>query len=84
VTFGKKLRELRDVAGLSQAQLVERTGLGLPTVKDYERDRRSPSLENAQKLAAALGVKCTAFDGVEFKHATQKPAKPKRRPRSAP
>src|SRR5437763_14555941 len=72
-TFGERLKELREAAGLSQAQLVARTGRGLATVKAYEADRRSPSLDNAQRLAAALGVPVTAFDGVAFRHATQRP-----------
>src|SRR5690242_14290521 len=71
MTFGERLKELRSSAGLTQPQLAERTGLGLPTVKDYEGGRRSPSLENAQKLAAAMGADCTAFDGCEFIHAQQ-------------
>jgi transcriptional regulator with XRE-family HTH domain len=73
-TFGEMVRALRQAAGLSQAQLAEAAGIGLPTLKDYEGDRRSPSLEIAQKVAAALGVKVTAFDGAEFRHAAQQPA----------
>jgi transcriptional regulator with XRE-family HTH domain len=73
-TFGEMLRELRQSAKLSQSQLSEVAGIGLPTLKDYEGDRRSPSLEIAQKLAGALGVKVTAFDGAEFRHAAQRPA----------
>jgi hypothetical protein len=49
--------------------LTARTGPGLPTVKDDEGGRRSPSLENAPKLAAALGADCAAFNGCEFTHA---------------
>jgi transcriptional regulator with XRE-family HTH domain len=73
-TFGEVLRGLRQSAGLSQSQLADAAGVGLPTVKDYEGDRRSPSLEIAQKMAGALGVKVTAFDGVEFKHVAQRPS----------
>ena len=47
----------------------------MATLKDYEGGRRSPSLEIAQKLAAALGVGCEAFNGCEFRHAEQSPAK---------
>src|SRR3954452_22391072 len=73
-TFGETLRGLRQSAQLSQSQLAEVAGIGLPTLKDYEGDRRSPSLEIAQRIAAALGVMVTAFDGAEFRHAAQRPA----------
>src|SRR4051812_25620069 len=75
MTFGEKLKELRLARGLTQPQVVESTGVGLQTLKDYEGNRRSPSLEIAQKLAAALGVGCEAFNGCEFRHAGQSPAK---------
>lgn len=75
VTFGDKLKDLRASAGLSQSQLAKAAGIGLPTLKGYEGDARSPSLEIAQRLAVALGTTCQAFDGCEFRHAVQRPKK---------
>jgi transcriptional regulator with XRE-family HTH domain len=72
MTFGKKLKELRLAAGLTLAAVAEATKIGLPTVKDYKGDRRTPSLQNAQRLANALGVDCTAFNGCQFQHAQQR------------
>jgi transcriptional regulator with XRE-family HTH domain len=71
MTFGEKLKELREEAGMSQAALSSAAEIGLPTLKDYEGNRRGPSLEIAQRLAGALGVTCQAFDGCEFRHASQ-------------
>jgi transcriptional regulator with XRE-family HTH domain len=76
MTFGKKLKELRLKAGLTLAAVADATGIGLPTIKDYEGDRRTPSLQNAQRLAVAVGADCTAFNGCEFKHAQQRPTPP--------
>ena len=67
--FGERLKALRASAGLSQPQLAERADVSLPTIKDYEESRREPSLGVAQRLAAALGVMCQAFDGCTFARA---------------
>jgi transcriptional regulator with XRE-family HTH domain len=74
MTFGERLKELRERAGLTQSAAAEAAGVGLPTLKDYEGNRRVPSLENAQSLARALGVSCQAFEGCEFRHAQQRQA----------
>src|SRR5947209_812900 len=75
MTFGDRLKQLRDGAGLSQSMLAAAAEIGLQTLKDYEGNRRGPSLEIAQRLAKALGETCLAFDGCEFRHATQGPKK---------
>ena len=81
MTFGEKLKELRNAAGLTLAALASSAQIGLQTVKDYEGNRRVPSLEVAQSLAEALGVSCQAFDGCEFRHASQR--KPQEQPEPA-
>jgi transcriptional regulator with XRE-family HTH domain len=55
-SFGARLRELREHAGLTQAQLAERAGLHLSAVTRYEHGRREPTLATASLLATALGV----------------------------
>lgn len=72
MTFGERLKELREASGFSQSVLAKEAGVGLATVKDYEGNRRTPSLEIAQTLARVLGVSCQAFDGCEFQHAKQR------------
>jgi transcriptional regulator with XRE-family HTH domain len=59
--FGRRLRELRLAAGLTQEQLGEKRGLSLGGVRDLEQGRNQPSWETVLALAAALGVDCRAF-----------------------
>ncbi len=60
-TFGEKLRELRDAAGMTQTALSEAAGVPIGTVRDYEQGVRDPLLSNAQRLAKALGVSLDVF-----------------------
>jgi transcriptional regulator with XRE-family HTH domain len=66
---------------LRQSELADKAEIWLATLKDYEGGRRGPSLEIAQRIAAALGKTCQAFDGCEFEHAKQSawPKKPRKR-----
>jgi transcriptional regulator with XRE-family HTH domain len=61
VTFGEKLRQLRDAVGLSEVNLAAASGLPFGTVHEYVLGRRTPSFPNVLKLARALGTNCTAF-----------------------
>jgi transcriptional regulator with XRE-family HTH domain len=54
--FAARLRELRERAGLTQAQLADRAGLHLSAVTRFEQGLREPALGTAANLAAALGV----------------------------
>ena len=38
-TFGEKLRELRDAAGMTQTAMSEAAGVPIGTVRDYEQGR---------------------------------------------
>ncbi len=53
-TFGRRLRELRQRAGLSQEDLAYRAGLHRTYVSDVERGTRNVSLVTVARLAAAL------------------------------
>jgi transcriptional regulator with XRE-family HTH domain len=61
MTFADRLKELRRQAGLSQAQLAQKSGLSVDAIRDYEYGRREPSLKNGFRLAQALGTDCRAF-----------------------
>ena len=64
--FGKRLRELRLNAGISQEQLADDAELDRSYVGGVERGERNISLENICKLASALNVaasKLLEFDG---------------------
>ena len=56
ILFGKRLRELREQAGLSQESLAELSGLDRTYVSGCERGKRNSTLESIFKLSRALRV----------------------------
>ena len=58
--LGNRLREAREAAGWTQAELAERIGMSRKTVNTVENGVFVPSTIVALKLAAALG--CTVED----------------------
>jgi transcriptional regulator with XRE-family HTH domain len=61
MTFSKKLRALREQAGLSEARLANVSGLTYASIHSYGLGRRKPSFAAVVKIAHALGVTCEAF-----------------------
>src|SRR5438874_2443105 len=59
--FAGRLKELREAAGLTQAQLAEKAGMNRFGVAQLEQGRHQPSWESVLALARALGVSCDAF-----------------------
>jgi transcriptional regulator with XRE-family HTH domain len=59
--FGRRLKELREQAGLSQTALAEAAGLSQSAIAHWERGRSEPIWSNVLALATALGVDCLAF-----------------------
>ena len=56
VDFGGALRQARNRAGLSQAELAEKAGLDQRAISTWETRVREPGLFAAVRLAEALGV----------------------------
>ena len=56
ILFGKRMRELRQRAGISQEALADRCGLHRTYVGGIERGERNPSLMNIARIAKALNV----------------------------
>lgn len=56
MTVGKKIRELRKRAGLTQKELGKLSGTSETTIKQYELEKRQPRMEQLQKVATALDV----------------------------
>lgn len=56
---GPLIREARLAAGLTQAELAERSGTSQATLSAYERDRRVPSASTLARLLAAVGRRLT-------------------------
>ena len=62
-TFGKRLRECREAAKLSQQALAKELGTSYTVIGKYERDEMTPSVEVALKLAKILGVSLDFLSG---------------------
>jgi transcriptional regulator with XRE-family HTH domain len=76
MTFGDKLKELRQAKGMSQSALADMSGVPVGTIRDYEQGRRDPLLSNAQKLAAALNAPLDSFPAVKVTRASAAGKKP--------
>jgi transcriptional regulator with XRE-family HTH domain len=82
--LGKRLKELREAAGLTQQDVAFRSGLSISIVSQIEQGLKDPRVSTVKALATALGVDAGALiDGQE--KAEAQPSAPKRsrgRPRA--
>ena len=56
MNIGNNIKKYRKIKGLTQIQLAEKIGVSTITIKNYENNRRQPSLETLNKIAEALNV----------------------------
>jgi transcriptional regulator with XRE-family HTH domain len=56
ISFGQRIRELRDKAGLSLRKLADQIDISSAFLSDIELGRRFPSEKISTKLAAALNI----------------------------
>ncbi|WP_201189414.1 helix-turn-helix domain-containing protein [Pseudomonas fluorescens] len=61
LSLGSAIRRHRKVAGLTQAELGERTGFDPKTISRFETGTYTPSVEALFLLANVLGVKLKVF-----------------------
>jgi len=54
--LGNRIRQLRNRAGITQAQLAERVDISPEFMSRLERGLKAPSLDSADKIAHALGI----------------------------
>ena len=64
-SFGEKLRELRENAGLLQKHLAAQMGISKSTVSQYENQNRTPSLAVVLKIASIFHVSADYLFGVD-------------------
>lgn len=76
--MGDTLKALRRGRGLTQAQLAECSGVPLGSLRNYEQGHRTPLLDQAARLAKALGV---SIDAIAPEVDLPAPPAPKRRKR---
>jgi transcriptional regulator with XRE-family HTH domain len=62
LTFGSRLRSLRDAAGMTQEQLAVSVGITPLSLLRYENDQRVPRWDDVLRIAKALGVSVAAFE----------------------
>lgn len=64
---GSKLRAIRALRGITQAELAAKAGISQTAIAEYERDKRDLRSNTIRKLCEALGVKVTyTVDGTEI------------------
>lgn len=81
MTFGERLRNLRETAGLTQKELADRAGLVQGAVGHWETGLRSPSWGSFRALCLALNVSCEVFADCDPPPADKEGAKDKTKPK---
>ena len=59
--IGQKLKTIRKARGFTQEKLAKEVGLSTITIKGYESNKFSPSLETLTKIAEKLEVPTQYF-----------------------
>lgn len=64
---GSKLRAIRALRGITQADLAAKAGISATAIAEFERDKRDLRTTTVIKLCEALGVTVTyTIDGTEI------------------
>lgn len=66
--FAQKLRQIRQMRGLSQEGLADLSGLHRTYVGSVERGERNISIDNMERLAIALEVDITELLKEDLEH----------------
>ena len=77
VRVGDRIRRVRSRLGVTQGELVRRTGLQASYLSKVENGVVQPGLPNLDRIARALGVGLAAL--VTEEPAAARPKRPKRR-----
>ena len=56
MTIGARIRKYRNAEGLTQKELADEVGLTESAIRNYERDIRTPSDQQIEKIAEAMSV----------------------------
>lgn len=63
---GKRLKEVREMYGLSQRELAKRVGLTNSTISMIERDAVSPSISSLKRILEGVSLSVTEFFTLEI------------------
>ncbi len=56
MNYGKRIKELREAAGMTQAELSQKSGISQEHISRLENGHHDINTKTADKIAAALGV----------------------------
>lgn len=56
MSFAETLARLRDAANLTQVELAQKANVPIDTLRRWEQGRHLPRIDDAYRLAKALGV----------------------------
>lgn len=79
-SFGERLKQLREKAGLTQYALAKASGVTAQAIANIERGSE-PTWPTVIKLARALGVNVSEFDQGDEEPPAATPARKLRKPR---
>ncbi len=63
MTVGERIRNARKIAGLTQKQLDEKSGIDEANIRKYESGKQNPKLETLEKIAKGIGFPIEYFIG---------------------
>ena len=64
MTFGERLKAIREQKGLSQRELGERLGVRQQTIAQYEKAVDLPKMKTIEKIAKALNISTKELLGI--------------------
>ena len=64
--FNERLRTIRKEKGLTQAELAEKAGIAVNSVRLYESGKVIPKLDTIARIARAMGLTASDFVGGQW------------------
>ena len=72
LTFGRKIKYLREQRGLTQDELAEETGIHPVTIRKYETDKTLPKTAQLERISKVLEVKLEDWvNDIDYKYPVQ-------------
>ncbi len=64
--LGKRLREVRELLGITQAEVARRSGFKACAISNYERGRSVPTAKTLYELCVALDCSANFLLGLRY------------------
>lgn len=75
MNIARKIRDLREKKGMSQADLGKRAGLSTTYISLVESEKKSPTLKSLNKISHALGIPFPVLSFLALEESDLKPEK---------